>query len=104
MGHHADIRLRDSVAIIGAGIGALTAAAYLARAGLDVSVYEQHSVAGGYVSSFERDGFHAVGHYVFNPGGVPTAMITAWYIAREILEQRNAGSVKHIGPVSVLKK
>jgi prolycopene isomerase len=30
--------------------------------------------------------FYAVGHYVFNPGGVPTAMITAWYIAREILK------------------
>jgi prolycopene isomerase len=31
--------------------------------------------------------FYAVGHYVFNPGGVPTAMITAWYIAGEILKQ-----------------
>jgi prolycopene isomerase len=27
-----------------------------------------------------------VGHYIFNPGGVPTAMITAWYIAQEILK------------------
>lgn len=34
--------------------------------------------------------FYAVGHYTFNPGGVPTAMITAWYIAREILKQRTA--------------
>jgi prolycopene isomerase len=34
--------------------------------------------------------FYAVGHYVFNPGGVPTAMITAWYIAREILKPRTA--------------
>jgi len=33
--------------------------------------------------------FHAVGHYVFNPGGVPTAMITAWYITREILQKEN---------------
>lgn len=31
--------------------------------------------------------FYAVGHYTFNPGGVPTAMITAWYIAREILKR-----------------
>jgi phytoene dehydrogenase-like protein len=29
--------------------------------------------------------FYPVGHYVYNPGGVPTAMITAWYIAREIV-------------------
>ncbi len=34
--------------------------------------------------------FYPVGHYTFNPGGVPTAMITAWYIAREILKQRTA--------------
>ena len=31
--------------------------------------------------------FYPVGHYVHNPGGVPTAMITAWYIAREIVKQ-----------------
>jgi phytoene dehydrogenase-like protein len=34
--------------------------------------------------------FYAAGHYTFNPGGVPTAMITAWYIAREILKRRTA--------------
>jgi len=31
--------------------------------------------------------FYAVGHYTFNPGGVPTAMVTAWYIARAILDK-----------------
>ena len=31
--------------------------------------------------------FRAIGHYVFNPGGVPTAMITAWYIAQEIIKE-----------------
>ena len=31
--------------------------------------------------------FYPVGHYVHNPGGVPTAMITAWYIARDIIRQ-----------------
>jgi phytoene dehydrogenase-like protein len=31
--------------------------------------------------------FYPVGHYVHNPGGVPTAMITAWYMAREIIKQ-----------------
>jgi prolycopene isomerase len=33
------------------------------------------------------ENFYPVGHYVHNPGGVPTAMITAWYIAREITRQ-----------------
>jgi prolycopene isomerase len=30
--------------------------------------------------------FRVVGHYTFNPGGVPTAMITAWHIAHEIIK------------------
>lgn len=31
--------------------------------------------------------FYPVGHYVHNPGSVPTAMITAWYIARDIIQK-----------------
>ncbi len=31
--------------------------------------------------------FYTVDHYVFNPGGASTAMITAWYIVREILKR-----------------
>jgi len=48
---------KDSVVIIGAGMAGLTTAAYLARAGLDVTVYEQHTLPGGYISSFARKGF-----------------------------------------------
>jgi prolycopene isomerase len=33
--------------------------------------------------------FFPVGHYVHNPGGVPTAFITAWYIAREIIKRQD---------------
>ena len=35
----------------------LTTAAYLARAGLKVDVYEQHTSRGGYISPFVREGF-----------------------------------------------
>jgi len=49
--------MRKSVAIIGAGMAGLTSAAYLARAGLKVDVYEQHTLPGGYISSFVREGF-----------------------------------------------
>ncbi|NUQ44866.1 MAG: FAD-dependent oxidoreductase [Phycisphaerae bacterium] len=35
----------------------LTTAAYLARAGLKVQVFEQHTLPGGYISSFVREGF-----------------------------------------------
>jgi prolycopene isomerase len=45
------------VVIIGAGMAGLTAAAYLARAGMKVQVYEKHMIPGGYVSSFHRKGF-----------------------------------------------
>ncbi|MFO7583775.1 MAG: NAD(P)/FAD-dependent oxidoreductase [Anaerolineales bacterium] len=49
--------MRKSAAIIGAGMAGLTTAAYLARAGLKVDVYEQHTLPGGYISSFVREGF-----------------------------------------------
>jgi prolycopene isomerase len=45
------------VVIIGGGMAGLTAAAYLARAGFSVKIFEQHSQPGGYVSSFTRKGF-----------------------------------------------
>lgn len=47
----------SSVVIIGAGMAGLTTAAYLARAGLKVQVFEQHTLPGGYISSFVREGF-----------------------------------------------
>lgn len=46
------------VVIIGAGIGGLTAAALLAKCGLEVCVVEMAPHSGGYLVRFERDGFH----------------------------------------------
>ena len=48
-----------SVAIIGAGITGLTAAFYLKRADLAVTVYEAGARAGGVIHSLRRDGFLA---------------------------------------------
>src|SRR4030042_192177 len=45
------------VAVIGAGIGGLTCAAYLAGKGKKVKVFEQHFVPGGCCTSFSRKGF-----------------------------------------------
>jgi phytoene desaturase len=45
------------VVVIGAGIGGLTCAAYLAKKGKKVKVFEQHFVPGGCCSSFSRKGF-----------------------------------------------
>ncbi|MFI2369675.1 phytoene desaturase family protein [Streptomyces sp. NPDC018833] len=45
------------IAVIGAGMGAMAAAARLATAGHRVTVYERSATHGGSVGRFERDGF-----------------------------------------------
>jgi phytoene desaturase len=45
-----------SVVVIGAGVGGITAAAHLARAGLHVTVVEKHAQPGGRCSRLVRDG------------------------------------------------
>ena len=45
--------------IIGAGLGGLVCGAYLAKQGVPVTVVEQHSIAGGYATAFERAYFNA---------------------------------------------
>lgn len=49
-------RVFDAV-VIGSGVGGLTCAARLARAGLDVLVLEQHYLPGGYCTSYRRHGY-----------------------------------------------
>jgi len=44
-------------AVIGGGIAGLTAAAYLARAGVRVTVFEAADQAGGFVASYRKGGF-----------------------------------------------
>jgi len=49
----------SSVAIIGAGITGLTAAFYLKRLGIDVTVYESSDRVGGVIQSLRQDGYLA---------------------------------------------
>ena len=54
------------VAIVGAGLGGLTAGAFLAQRGLRVAIFDQHYVAGGCCTQFARGG--ADDRYVFGMG------------------------------------
>jgi prolycopene isomerase len=50
------------VVVVGAGLGSLTAAAYLAKAGFPVTVIERQNMPGGYATSFQR----ASGRFTFD--------------------------------------
>ena len=45
------------IVVIGGGVGGLTTAALLARAGLDVTVLEAHVYAGGCAATFYHQGY-----------------------------------------------
>ena len=45
------------VIIIGAGMGGLSAGAFLAKEGKTVLILEKHNKPGGYVTSFSRRGY-----------------------------------------------
>jgi len=62
----AEIPEQVDVAIIGAGLGGLTAAAYLARAGHSVALFDGHYVAGGCATGFARGS--RSNRYVFDVG------------------------------------
>ena len=54
---------QSDIVVFGGGLAGLTTACYLARAGVDVTVFEKASYAGGRAATRESDGF------LFNRGG-----------------------------------
>ncbi|MDO3408172.1 NAD(P)/FAD-dependent oxidoreductase [Saccharibacillus sp. CPCC 101409] len=72
---------KTDVIIIGSGLGGLAAGAILARKGLEVQVFERHTLPGGYATSFEREGYrfdvslHGIGG--LNEGGTADGALKA---------------------------
>ncbi|USZ72141.1 phytoene desaturase family protein [Natronosalvus halobius] len=64
----------ESVVVIGAGIGGLSTACYLADAGADVRVIEKNEQLGGRASRLEKDGFR------FDMG-------PSWYLMPDVFER-----------------
>lgn len=82
MGTQADAaKGQCDVAVLGAGIAGLTAAALLARQGLDVQLLEAHHQSGGCAGTFRRRG------YVFDVGATQVAGLEPGGIHARIFEQ-----------------
>lgn len=60
--------------VIGAGVGGLAAANLLAKAGLEVTVYEKNSIPGGRMGQLKKHGF------TFDTG-------PSWYLMKDVFEQ-----------------
>ncbi len=88
------------VVVIGAGIGGLTTAALLARAGLDVTVLEAHVYAGGCAGTFYHQGYRFdVGATLpagFYPGGPMDLVAQAVGINRWPVQPDDPAMVVHL--------
>ena len=72
---------KSGVAVIGAGIGGLTAGALLAKRGYKVTIYDQAIVPGGCASTFKRRGF------TFDVGATQVAGLEPGGIHHRIFEE-----------------
>lgn len=80
---------KEKVIIVGAGMGGLTAAAYLCKDNYDVLLLEKNDRTGGLVNTFERDGFSFdTGPRAFVNSGMVKPILKDLDIDWEVLENK----------------
>ena len=90
--------MRDSIIIIGAGMGGLAAGIYGRMNGYRTTIFESHSVAGGQCASWKRDGytFDVCIHHLFgcDPGsGIHRLWRELGVMPRELVPTADCASV-----------
>jgi phytoene dehydrogenase-like protein len=79
-----------TTAIIGGGIAGLTAGIFAARSGFDVTIYEKHSIPGGFSTSWKRGGYLFEGGMHFLTGsGEKTPLYGLWRDIGAIEDETN---------------
>ena len=84
--------MADTVGIVGAGLGGLSAAIYLARRGKRVTVYEMNAAAGGKAAELRREG------YRFDTG---PSLLTMRFVVEQIYRDVNARDDERVEFVTV---
>lgn len=77
------------ILIVGAGVSGLAAGIYLERSGFDVTIYEQHVIAGGLSTSWKRKGYLFEGGMHWLTGSSPELPMNRLWLETGALQENN---------------
>ena len=79
----------EKIVIVGAGISGLSAGIYAARSGFDVTIVEQHSMAGGLSTGWSRKGYYFEGGMHWLTGSNPNLPLNKIWKETGALQENN---------------